>query len=187
MSPGPAGMPPGFGGMSSGGGGGAGRGATRVLESRGTTTWTVALEDRARFEPGPAYRTVRVHAVDGPEDLARAVQSSARLIEAIGLEARGPERVRLAAVFTALGVPRVAPIGQLQRPSPLGTHGGVRRLGPFVTWSSVEGSAAKQATPSAAAAPRAAKAPRKAKSKSKSSAWRSSGRRSPRKAPKRRR
>ena len=179
MSAGPAGMPPGFGGMSSGGGSGPSRGATRVLESRGTTTWTVVLEDRARFEPGPAYRTVRVHAVDGPEDLARAVQSSVRLIEAIGLEARGPERVRIAAAFAALGVPRVAPIGQLQRPSPLGTHGGVRRLLPFVTWSSVEGSAAKQAAPSAAAASR--------KSKPKRSASRSPGRRSPRKAPKRRR
>jgi len=187
MSSGPAGMPPGFGGMSSGGSGAPSRGATRVLQSSGTTTWTVVLEDRARFEPGPAYRTVRVHAVDGPEDLARAVQSSARLIEAIGLEARGPERVRIAAAFTALGVPRVAPIGQLQRPSPLGTHGGVRRLGPFVTWSSVEGAAAKQAAPGAATAPRAAKAPRKAKSKPKRPASRSSVRRSPRKSPKRRR
>ncbi|HKW50448.1 MAG TPA: acyl-CoA reductase, partial [Candidatus Eisenbacteria bacterium] len=138
-----------------------GRGATRVLESPGTTTWTVVLEDRARFEPGPMHRTVRVHAVDGPEDVARVVQSSARLIEAIGLEARGPERVRIAAAFAALGIPRIAPIGLLQRPSPLGAHGGVRRLLPFVTWSSVEGAT--------------------------SPAPRSSGRASPRKAPRRRR
>jgi hypothetical protein len=122
-------------------GGASSGGAIGVLESPGATTWTVVLEDRARFEPGPAYRTVRVHAVDGPEELVRAVQPSIRYVEAIGLEARGPERVRIAAAFTALGIPRVAPIGQLQRPSPLGTHGGVRRLLPFVTWSSVEGAA----------------------------------------------
>ncbi len=116
----------------------AGLGATRVIESPGATTWTVVLEEGARFEPGPTHRTVRVHAVDGPEELARALRESARYIEAIGLEARGPERARLAAAFTSLGIPRIAPIGQLQRPSPLGTHGGVRRLSPFVTWSTVE-------------------------------------------------
>jgi Acyl-CoA reductase (LuxC) len=113
-------------------------GATKVVESTGSTSWTVILEDRARFEPGLAHRTVRVHAVDGPEDLARALRESVRHVEAVGLEASGPERARLAAVFTSLGIPRIAPIGAMQRPSPLGTHGGVRRLLPFVTWSSVE-------------------------------------------------
>lgn len=177
-------MPPGLVGISWGGSPPSrdtapSRSTPLVLESPGATTWTVVLEDRARFEPGPAHRTIRVHAVDGPEEFARAVQSSIRYVEAIGLEARGPERVRLAAVFTALGIPRVAPVGQLQRPSPLGTHGGVRRLGPFVTWSSVEGSAARHAAPSAAATPR--------KSAPKSSASKSSGRGLARKAPKRRR
>jgi hypothetical protein len=113
-------------------------GATRLLESPGATTWTVVLEEGARFEPGPAYRTVRVHAVDGPEDLVRALRSSVRYLEAVGLEARGPERGRIAGVLTALGIPRVTSIGQLQRPTPLGTHGGVRRLLPFITWSTVE-------------------------------------------------
>jgi len=125
----------------------ASRGAPRVLESPRATTWTVVLEDRARFEPGPAHRTVRIHAVDGPEEVVRALQPSIRYVEAIGLEARGPERVRLAGVFTSLGVPRIAPVGQLQRPSPLGTHGGVRRLLPFVTWSSVEGAAIRKSMP----------------------------------------
>ncbi|HYR69130.1 MAG TPA: acyl-CoA reductase [Candidatus Dormibacteraeota bacterium] len=165
------------------GGGAPSRGASRVLESPGATTWTVVLEDRARFEPGPAHRTVRIHIVDGPEEVARALQPSIRYVEAISLEARGPERVRLAAAFTSLGVPRIAPVGQLQRPTPLGTHGGVRRLLPFVTWSSVEGAAIKQAAPSAAAAPRKSKPT----STPKSSASRSSGRGSRRKAPKRRR
>lgn len=113
-------------------------GATKVVESSGSTSWTVILEDRARFEPGPAHRTVRVHAVDGPEDLARALRGSVRYVEALGLEAVGPERARLAAAFTGIGIPRIAPIGSMQRPTPLGTHGGMRRLLPFVTWSTVE-------------------------------------------------
>ena len=132
-------------------------GATRVLESTGSTTWTVILEDRARFEPGPAHRTVRVHAVDGPEDLARALRGSVRYVEALGLEASGPERARLAAVFTGLGIPRIAPIGALQRPSPLGTHGGVRRLLPFVTWSTVEVAPPSRTSPAAGSRKKAAR------------------------------
>ena len=120
---------------------------TSVLESPTGTTWTVVLEDRARFEPGPELRTVRVSAVDGPEELARLLGDSVHAIEALGLEARAPESARLSAYFAGLGIPRIAPIGQLQRPSPLGTHGGVRRLAPFVTWSTVEEPASRIAKP----------------------------------------
>ena len=63
---------------------------------------------------------------------------AARSIEALGLEARGPERVKLAARFADLGIPRIAPVGSLQSPVPWGTHGGVLRLLPFVTWTTVE-------------------------------------------------
>ena len=111
---------------------------TQVLESPRATVWTVVLEAGANFEPGPSHRTVRVHAIDGFDELARGLRGAAGFIEAVGLEARGPERARLAAAFSALGIPRVAAIGGLQRPSPLGTHGGVRRLLPFVTWTTVE-------------------------------------------------
>lgn len=116
---------------------------TRVLESSGSTTWTVIVDGRARFEPGPTRRTVRVHAVDGPEEVARALAPAAGAIEALGLEARGPERVRIAARFAELGIPRIAPIGALQSPAPWGTHGGVPRLVPFVTWTTVESPTAK--------------------------------------------
>ncbi|HTK69563.1 MAG TPA: acyl-CoA reductase [Candidatus Eisenbacteria bacterium] len=111
---------------------------TRVLESPGSTAWTVIVDDRARFEPGPTRRTIRVHAVDGPDEVARVLAPSARSIEALGLEARGPERVKLAARFADLGIPRIAPIGSLQNPVPWDTHGGVPRLLPFVTWTTVE-------------------------------------------------
>jgi acyl-CoA reductase-like NAD-dependent aldehyde dehydrogenase len=136
-------------------------GATKVVESSGSTSWTVILEDRARFEPGPAHRTVRVHAVDGPEDLARALRGSVRHVEALGLEATGPERARLAAVFTGLGIPRIAPVGTMQRPTPLGTHGGMRRLLPFVTWSSVEIAPSRSKKKVSRPTPRAKSSPRK--------------------------
>jgi hypothetical protein len=126
--------------------------AARVLESRDGTDWTVVLEDRAGFEPGPAHRTVRVHAVDGPEEVGRALRGATRYVEALGLEARGPERARLAGYFAGIGIPRIATVGTMQRPSPLTTHGGVRRLLPFVTWSTVESGGP---TPAAARASRA--------------------------------
>jgi hypothetical protein len=109
-----------------------------VLGSPRGTHWTVLCENGARFEPGPTHRTVRVHAIDGPEDFERAVGPEARYVEALALEEVGARRAALAARFAAIGVPRITTLGRLQRPSPLGTHGGIRRLLPFVTWSTVE-------------------------------------------------
>jgi acyl-CoA reductase-like NAD-dependent aldehyde dehydrogenase len=154
---------------------------TSVLASSSGTRWTVVCEGGARFEPGPAHRTVRVHSITGPEEFERAVAGSARYIEALGLEETNPRRAGLVARFAALGIPRIAGLGLLQRPSPLGTHGGVRRLEPFVTWVTVEEARAPRAAKTRA--PRAAKPPArrptraaKPKKTSKSSASKPSGR-----------
>ena len=136
---------------------------TNVLASESGTRWTVVCEGGARFEPGPAHRTVRVHSITGPEEFERAVQGSARFIEALALEETNPRRAGLVSRFAALGIPRIAGLGSLQRPSPLGTHGGLRRLEPFVTWVTVEEAraprAAKTRPRSNKARPRAAKSP----------------------------
>jgi hypothetical protein len=136
---------------------------TRVLASRGGTRWTVISESGARFEPTPAHRTVRVHSITGPEEFERAIAPAIRYVEALALEERGPRRAALAARFAALGIPRVTGIGALQRPSPLGTHGGTRRLLPFVTWSSVE--RAKGGGPAAPRARKPASRPSTARSR----------------------
>jgi hypothetical protein len=126
---------------------------TNLIASGTGTRWTVVCESGARFEPGPAHRTVRVHAIAGPEEFERAVAPSVRYVEALALEETNPRRAALASRFAALGIPRIAGLGALQRPSPLGTHGGVRRLEPFVTWVTVE----------EARAPRAARKPARPK------------------------
>jgi len=146
-------------------GAGASRGG--VFASRGGTHWTVVCENGARFEPGPAHRSVRVHAIESPEEFERAIAPDARYVEALALEEAGPRRAALAARFAAIGLPRIAAVGALQRPSPLSTHGGVRRLLPFVTWTTVESAKAPAARP-----PRPAKSP--AKSPAKAPASRSS-------------
>jgi hypothetical protein len=128
--------------------------SNRILAAGSGTTWTVVCENGARFEPGPAHRVVRVHAITGPEEFERAIGPSLRYVEALAVEERGPRRAVLAARFAGLGIPRIAAVGALQRPSPLGTHGGVRRLEPFVTWSTVEQGKSAAAPP--AAAPRTA-------------------------------
>jgi len=143
----------------------AGAPGGRVLVSETSTRWTVICESGARFEPSPAHRTVRVHAIAGPEEFERAIAPSLRYVEALALEERGTRRAALVARFAGLGIPRIAAIGSLQRPSPLGTHGGVRRLLPFVTWSSVEGArrGAARPKPARTAKPRRGAKPKRAK------------------------
>lgn len=126
------------------GGAGAVTGAPALIAPARTTEWTVLTENGARFEPGPTHRVVRVHSIEGPEEFEGAIAPEARYVEAIALEEGGPRRAILAARFAALGIPRVAPLGGLQRPSPLATHGGVRRLLPFVTWTTIEGTRVKR-------------------------------------------
>lgn len=121
----------------------------RVLASESGTRWTVVCESGARFQPGPTHRTIRVHAIAGPEEFERAIAPSVRFVEALALEETNPRRENLAARFAALGIPRIAAFGALQRPSPLGTHGGVRRLEPFVTWVTVESARAPRTSKTA--------------------------------------
>lgn len=111
---------------------------TSVVESERGTEWTVITEGSARFEPGPRHRVVRVHAIADVEEFARAVAGSERYIEAIAVEERGARRDRLIARLSELGIPRITAVGSLQRPTALGTHGGVPRLLPFVRWTTIE-------------------------------------------------
>ncbi len=128
---------------------------TRVLASSNGTDWTLVYEDGPSFAPSPAYRTVRVHAVFGIDEVVATLAPVAHSIEAVGLEARGREREHLAAAFAATGIPRIAAVGSLQRPELSGTHGGVHRLLPFLRWSTVELGGAKRA-PSLTKRPRTA-------------------------------
>ena len=92
----------------------------------------------ARVDVVAAYRTVRVHSVGGADEVVRALAPEAHWIEAIGLEIKGSERARLAALFSGTGAPRITAVGSLQRPELAGTHGGVHRLLPFIRWCTVE-------------------------------------------------
>jgi hypothetical protein len=120
---------------------------TRVLASEEGTDWTVIYEEGARFEPTPAYRTIRVHSVASADEVARTLSPEAHWIEAIGLETKASERAKLADLFSGTGVPRIAALGSLQSPELAGTHGGVHRLLPFIRWSTVEMGPAKRKRP----------------------------------------
>jgi hypothetical protein len=143
---------------------------SRVLESERGTEWTVILEPGARFEPGPAHRVVRVHAISDVEEFARVLDGSERYIEAVALDERGPRRERLEARLAEIGVPRITAVGALQRPGPLTAHGGVARLLPFVRWSTVEKGTAPRREVSTPAAKASRKPPRTKSSASKPSA-----------------
>ncbi len=125
---------------------------TRVLGASEGTDWTVVYEEGARFEPSPAYRTVRVHSVTGVEEVVATIGPAARYIEAVGLLARGTRGVSLASALAATGVARIAALGSLQTPSPTDTHGGVYRLLPFLRWATVEAGACAGAAVRAGAA-----------------------------------
>jgi hypothetical protein len=136
----------------------AGGDATEVFGSADGTAWTVVLERGARFEPGPGRRVLRIHDVDDLEEAFAALRPHAGDLEAVALEAVGPHGAQLQAAVAALGVPRVAALGRMQQPSPLGRHGGTGFLAPFVRWTTVDPRGRSGAAPRRAAAPRATRA-----------------------------
>ena len=138
----------------------AGGNATEVFGSPEGTGWTVVLERGARFEPGPGHRVVRVHAVDDLEEAIAALRTHAGDLEAVALEAAGPHGPKLQAAVAALGVPRVAALGRLQQPSPLGRHGGTGFLAPFVRWTTVDSRGRTAASPRRAGRKTAVRDPR---------------------------
>lgn len=116
----------------------AGGGADTLIAPERGMGFAVITESGARFEPGPAHRVVRVHSVQNLEEAIAAMRPYVSFLEAVALDARGTRRARLVSAIAALGVARVAAPGRLQQPSPLGAHGGVGFLAPFVSWTTVD-------------------------------------------------
>lgn len=112
--------------------------ASDVIAPQGGVGYAVVVERGGRFEPGPTHRVVRVHPVEALEEAFEALRPQADLLEAVALEGRGARRARLVAALATLGLPRVAALGRLQQPSPLGAHGGLGLLAPFVRWTTVD-------------------------------------------------
>ena len=106
--------------------------------SPGGTDWTVIYEADPTFAPSPLYRTVRVKPLRGPAHLAELLTDWCPYLEAVGMAADPSESARLGELLAGLGVSRVCPLGEMQRPPLNWRRGGRPRIGDFVCWTGSE-------------------------------------------------
>lgn len=106
------------------------------------TAWTVVYEQAPeRFEPSPLNRLVRVHPVDGVDDVEPLVEPLRRYLQTAGV-ACAPARLRhWSAVLGRCGVDRICAVGQMPDPAPGWHHDGRGSLSALVRWVDLEGAA----------------------------------------------
>ena len=106
--------------------------------SPGGTDWAVIYEADPTFAPSPLYRTVCVKPLREPAHLAELLTDWRPYLEAVGVAADPEETARLGEFLAGLGVSRVCPLGEMQRPPLRWCRGGRPRIGDFVRWTGSE-------------------------------------------------
>lgn len=106
------------------------------------TGWTVIYEEEPeRFEPSPLNRLLRVHPVDGMDDVERLATPVRRHLQTAGV-ACSPDRLDgWAEVLGRLGVDRICAVGQMPQPAAGWHHDGRGNLTALVRWVDIEGAA----------------------------------------------
>jgi hypothetical protein len=89
-------------------------------------SWTIVDDPKAALRPSPLHRTIFVHHLESIADLRRALGDWLPRIESIGM-APWPDGEALR-VMSALGVPRLAPLGSMQSPDLAWRQGGLEPM-----------------------------------------------------------
>jgi hypothetical protein len=111
---------------------------TRVWQSAGSTAWTVVYEQAPRLSASCLHRFVFVKAVAGLAEALEGVDEFRGRIGTVGLAATGTREHMLAGELARWGVPRLCPLGRMQRPPPAWRHDGRPTLGDLVRWTDWE-------------------------------------------------
>lgn len=89
---------------------------TQLLASKGSTQWTVVLEDDHEQRPAPLHRFIRLHSVADIDALPNALTPLAPHLAGVALSGFGTDHDSLAQRLLALGASRVCALGELQTP-----------------------------------------------------------------------
>ena len=113
-----------------------------LFTSGAGTGWTVIYEEEPeRFEPSPLNRLLRVHPVEGIDDVERLAAPVRRHLQTAGV-ACSPDRLDgWAETLGRLGVDRICAIGQMPQPAAGWHHDGRGNLTALVRWVDIEGAA----------------------------------------------
>lgn len=108
-----------------------------VWASSTPNEWTVIYEDDPSFSPSCLNRTVFVKPTDGFQRVLDSVQRYADRLSTVGVAPLSERTMAFATDLAKMGVHRVCPIGQMQRPPLSWHHDGRPNLADLVRWTDV--------------------------------------------------
>jgi hypothetical protein len=106
-----------------------------VWSSPNPNEWTVIYEDDPSFTPSCLNRMVFVKPTDGLKRVLDSIQRFASKISTVGATPMTERTMAFAASLSNMGVHRVCPIGQMQRPPLSWHHDGRLNLAELVRWT----------------------------------------------------
>jgi hypothetical protein len=106
-----------------------------VWASQGQNDWTVIYEDDPSFSPSCLNRVVFVKPTRGTSHVLEAIQRYRMRISTVGVAPMSDGMTVFAAELGALGIHRVCPIGQMQRPPLWWYHDGRPNIADLVRWT----------------------------------------------------
>jgi hypothetical protein len=99
------------------------------------TSWSVIYDDSPAFTPSCLNRIVFVKPTDGYKRVLDAIQKFASSVSTVGVAPMSERAVAFAGDLAKMGIHRVCPIGQMQRPPLSWHHDGRPNLADLVSWT----------------------------------------------------
>jgi hypothetical protein len=112
--------------------------STKIWSSEGSTAWTVVYEDDPQFQLSCLNRFILVKPITDVGQLKHAIANLHGSISTVGLGAPVHRAQEIALELARAGVPRVCPLGKMQKPPLTWRHDGRPALGDLVTWTDLE-------------------------------------------------
>jgi hypothetical protein len=110
-----------------------------LFASTDDTSWTVVVAPAGRITPSCLNRTVRVHPVGGPAEVAALLAPLGGALQSVGVAGEAGRVEEMAALLGAIGATRVTSFGSLPWPPPEWHHDGRPALTELLRWTDLEG------------------------------------------------
>jgi hypothetical protein len=116
-------------------------GETQIWFSQDSTAWTVVFESDPLFQISCLYRFVYVKPAQSLAEILHAAEAVRGQVSTVGMAAPPGKAESLTLALARWGVPRICPLGQMQRPPLTWRHDGRPTLGDLIEWTDYEQSA----------------------------------------------
>ncbi len=109
-----------------------------LWESTESTDWTVVYEDEKTFQNSPLNRFIYIKPIEHLEEALHVLEPVRESVSTVGIAASEARMRDIANQLAIWGVPRICPLGQMQKPPLAWRHDGRPPLGELVRWSDHE-------------------------------------------------